>query len=237
VRRPLGLGASAAVVMLIVGGYLTYRSFRPPAGRMVRVRQYWQDPGAHSDWSLQAGVQCGDAPFVAPTDGYVGFFWGDSFRPGRRHQGLDIFGPSGPYGLGETRVVAVYDGYLTRLPDWRSAVIVRIPHDPLQPDRQIWTYYTHMADPEGNSFIDPAFPPGTSEVFVSAGSFLGYQGNFSADPDNPTGMHLHFSIVQDDGKGGFKNELEIRNTLDPSLYLGFEVNAGNVGDSIAVCSG
>jgi len=204
---------------------------------MVRVRQYWQDPGAHSDWSLQAGVQCGDAPFVAPTDGYVGFFWGDSFRPGRRHQGLDIFGPSGPYGLGETRVVAVYDGYLTRLPDWRSAVIVRIPHDPLQPDRQIWTYYTHMADPEGNSFIDPAFPPGTSEVFVSAGSFLGYQGNFSADPDNPTGMHLHFSIVQDDGKGGFKNELEIRNTLDPSLYLGFEVNAGNVGDSIAVCSG
>src|SRR3989304_568489 len=193
--------------MLIVGGSLPSRSFRPPAGRMVRVRQYWQDPGAHSAWSLQAGVQCGDAPFVAPTDGYVGFLWGDSFRPGRRHQGLDLFGPSGPYGLGETRVVAVYDGYLTRLPDWRSAVIVRIPHDPLQPDRQIWTYYTHMAAPEGNSFIDPAFP---------------------------TGMHLHFSIVQDDGKGGFKSALEIRTLLGPSLYLAFEVNAGNVGDSIAV---
>src|SRR4030065_677334 len=51
VRRPLGLGASAAVVMLIVGGYLTYRSFRPPAGRMGRERQDWQDAGAHSDWS------------------------------------------------------------------------------------------------------------------------------------------------------------------------------------------
>jgi len=237
VSRPLGLGASAAVVLLIVGGYLTYRSFRPPTGRMVRLRQYWQDPLAHSDWILRAGEPCGEAPFVAPTDGYVGFFWGDSFRPARRHQGLDIFGPSGPYGLGETRVVAAHDGYLTRLPDWRSAVIIRIPHDPLQPDRQIWTYYTHMADPAGNSFIDPAFPPGTSEVFVSAGSFLGYQGNYSADPYNPTGMHLHFSIVQDDGKGGFKNELEIRNTLDPSPYLGFEVNAANVGDSIAVCPG
>jgi hypothetical protein len=133
--------------------------------------------------------------------------------------------------------VAAHDGYLTRLPDWRSAVILRHPDDPLQPGRQIWTYYTHMADPDGRSFIDAAFPPGTTEEFVRAGTPLGYQGNYSADPSSPTGMHLHFSIVRDDGQGEFLNELEISNTLDPSPYLGIEVNADRLGDGIAVCGG
>ncbi len=134
-----------------------------------------------------------------------------------------------------TPVVAAYDGYLTRAADWRSAVIIRHPIDPLQPDRQIWTYYTHLADADGNSFIDPDFPPGTSEEFVPAGTLLGYQGNYSGDPNNPTGIHLHFSIVLDDGQGNFENELDIGNTLDPTNYLGIEVNALRVGGEAAVC--
>ncbi|MBF8256400.1 MAG: hypothetical protein HW375_1307 [Anaerolineales bacterium] len=132
-------------------------------------------------------------------------------------------------------MVAAYDGYLTRLPDWRSAVILRLPDDPLQPGRQIWTYYTHMADANGRSFIDDSFPPGTSEQFVRAGTLLGTQGNYSADPDNPTGMHLHFSIVRDDGTGRFRNELVFANTLDPTPYLGIEVNAERLGGELAVC--
>jgi hypothetical protein len=64
---------------------------------------------------------------------------------------------------------------------------------------------------------------------------LGYQGNYSADPNNPTGIHLHFSIVRDDGNGNFRNELEIRNTLDPTPYIGIQVNADKIGDSIPVC--
>jgi len=235
-RRPLGWGASVAVVLVIVAGYVVYRSFRPSSVRLARLRQYWNDPQAHPEWMLRSGEPCGEAPFVAPTDGYIGFLWGDVMRATHRHQGLDIFGPTGPNGLGETPVVAAYGGYLTRRPTWRSAVIIRIPQDPLQPGRQIWTYYTHMADPEGSSFVDPAFPPGTSEVFVAAGRLLGYQGNYSADPYNPTGMHLHFSIVLDDGAGGFRNELEIQNTVDPTPYFGFDVNAATIGDRIALCS-
>jgi len=61
-------------------------------------------------------------------------------------------------------------------------------------------------------------------------------GNYSADPYNPTGMHLHFSIVLDDGAGGFRNELEIQNTVDPTPYFGFDVNAATIGDRIALCS-
>ena len=209
-----------------------YLGLRTSSGRVFRLRQFLSDPADHTDWQIRAGDRCGDAPFVLPTDGYIGFAWGDLFRPGHRHQGVDIFGPTGP---GQTPVVAAYDGYLTRLPDWHSAVIVRVPDDPLQPGRQIWIYYTHMADAHGRSFIDDSFPPGTGEQFVRAGTRLGTQGNYSADPDNPTGMHLHFSIVRDDGTGRFRNEVEIRNTLDPTPYLGIEVQADRLGGEVAVC--
>ena len=70
---------------------------------------------------------------------------------------------------------------------------------------------------------------------MAAGTLLGYQGNYSADPDNPTGMHLHFSIVEDDGEGRFRSELQIENTLDPGPYLGLEVNASRSGDDPATC--
>ena len=114
-------------------------------------------------------------------------------------------------------------------------MIIRIPKDPLNPERQIWTYYTHMADAKGISFIASDFPPGTHEVYVEAGRLLGYQGDFSGNPGNPTGVHLHFSIVQDDGQGSFKNELEIRNTYDPSDYLGLPLNANLNEDTIPTC--
>jgi murein DD-endopeptidase MepM/ murein hydrolase activator NlpD len=92
-----------------------------------------------------------------------------------------------------------------------------------------------MADPAGNSLISEAFPAGSREVLVEAGTFLGYQGNYSGDPGNPVGVHLHFSIVRDDGLGNFRNELEIVNTLDPSPYLGLPLNARENPDRIPTC--
>ena len=65
---------------------------------------------------------------------------------------------------------------------------------------------------------------------------LGYQGNYSGDPNNPTGVHLHFSIVKDDGQGRFRNELEIKNTLDPSPYLGLAVDASQNPGDIPICA-
>jgi murein DD-endopeptidase MepM/ murein hydrolase activator NlpD len=167
-----------------------------------------------------------------PTDGYIGFLWDDSFRPGHRHSGLDIFGGTEN---GITPIFAAYDGYLTRQADWKSTVIIRIPSDPLQPDRQIWTYYTHMADEQGNDFISDDFPPGTSDVFVEAGTLLGYQGNFSGTPGSPTGVHLHFSIVKDDGNGQYLNETIIENTLDPSPYFNIDLNAKSNPPEIPLC--
>jgi murein DD-endopeptidase MepM/ murein hydrolase activator NlpD len=234
-KHRLGLAASALIVIGLVLAYVLYLNLHSEGTRIMRLRQYWADPQSHADWELQGGERCGEAPFLMPSDGYVSFVWGDIMRAGHKHQGVDIFGPSGPDGLGQTPVVSAYDGYLTRLPDWRASVIIRIPEDPLQPGRSIWTYYTHMADADGNSFIVEAFPPGTYEAFIPAGTLLGYQGNYSADPQNPTGMHLHFSIVRDDGLGHFLNELEIGNTLDPSPYLGIELHTDRLGDAIPTC--
>lgn len=223
---------STVIVLVIVGGYFIYRMYASNVSRSARVLTWLNNSIRRPEWAIRVGERCGQAPFIVPTEGFVGYLWGDSFGIGHRHQGIDIFGGGG---LNETPVVATYPGYLTRLPDWKSSVIIRIPKDPLNPSRQVWTYYTHMADAEGNSFINPEFPPGTTEVYVEAGTLLGYQGNYSGDQFTPTGVHLHFSIVKDDGRGGFRNELDIQNTLDPSPYLGLMLNANLNSGDIPVC--
>ena len=230
------MGVKIAVVIALAaclaGGYYLVPWLRTRLARSVRLGEWFLNAGKHPDWGVRAGERCQEAPFVMPTAGYIGFVWGDSFRPGHRHQGLDIFGGQD---VGLTPVVAAASGYLTRMPDWRSAVILRLPQDPLDPQRQIWLYYAHMADREGNSFIESQYPPGTAEVYVEVGTLLGYQGNYSGDPFNPTGVHLHFSIVLDDGQGRFRNELAIANTLDPSPYLGLPLNASRNIRSVPVC--
>jgi peptidoglycan LD-endopeptidase LytH len=217
---------------VIAAAATAYYTYRPNAARIDKFRQWMRNPASHPDWKLVAGSQCDSAPFLFPTNGFAGFLWGDSFGLRHTHQGVDIF-PGTDVGI--TPVIAAYPGYLTRQADWKSAVIVRVPDDPLHPGRQIWLYYTHMADQFGNSFISSEFPPGTSEKLIKAGIFLGYQGNYSGDPNNPVGVHLHFSIVEDDGTGQFKNELDIDNTLDPSPYLGLSLNAYENRDRVPLC--
>jgi hypothetical protein len=201
--------------------------------RTEQVFDWFRDTSSRPELMMTTGTKCGDAPFIFPTDGLIGFIWDDSFRPGHRHSGLDIF--SGTE-VGVMPIVAAYPGYLTRQSDWKSTVIIRVPDDPIQPGQQIWVYYTHMADPAGNSFISSDFPPGTTEQYVEAGTFLGYQGNYSGDPSSPVGVHLHISVVKDDGFGKFTNELDIENTYDPTPYFGLPLNANENSDTIPVCN-
>ncbi|MBI5824978.1 MAG: hypothetical protein HZB18_13190 [Chloroflexi bacterium] len=219
-------------VAIAVAGITLYFTFGRSSARSAQVMDWIRDPSSRPELMMTAATKCGDAPFIFPTDGLIGFIWDDSFRPGHRHAGLDIF--SGTE-AGVTPIIAAYPGYLTRQADWISTIIIRLPEDPLEPSRQIWVYYTHMADAQGNSFISTEFPAGTSEVFVEAGTLLGYQGNYSGDSGNPVGVHLHISVVEDDGFGKFKNELDIENTYDPSLYFGLPLNANVNPDTIPVC--
>ena len=225
-----------ASLVLITALVISYFLFLDPArarNRSMFVVQFIQNPQTHQDWVTPALSQCAGAPFLFPTTGLIGYLWDDSFKAGHRHQGIDIFGGTAP---GQTAVYAAYDGYLSRPSDWKSTIIIRIASDPLHPSTQVWTYYTHMADLNGNSFVSPQFQAGTSEEFVKAGTFLGFQGDYSGDPNNPVGVHLHFSIVRDDGSGHYTNELEIKNTLDPSLYLGYPLNAASNPDLPLTCT-
>jgi hypothetical protein len=214
------------------GAYLYFNILRGSA-RTKQVFDWFHDTTSRPELMMAAGTSCGDAPFIFPTDGLIGFIWDDSFRPGHRHAGIDIFAGTE---AGVTPVVAAYAGYLTRQSDWKSTIIIRVPDDPLQSEKQIWVYYTHMADSQGNSFISSEFPTGIKEVFVEAGKFLGYQGNYSGDPNNPVGVHLHISVVKDNGFGNFKNELEIENTYDPTPYFGLPLNANVNPDTIPICN-
>lgn len=203
------------------------------------MRQWWMG-GRQTRQALTISQRerCPGAPFVLPADGFIGLLYGDPRGPystDRPHQGIDIFSDADP---GETPVYAAYDGYVTREPTWKSTLIQRIPSDPLQPERQIWLYYTHMADRQGNDFIEEAFTPGTSEYFVEQGTLLGYTGNYNGDAIRTVWVHLHFSIVLDDGSGRYTNELDFANTLDPSAYLGRNVAYGcPQGEGCADASG
>lgn len=224
VRRLL-IGGSLLVGLALL--LLLLWQLRQPAASMplLRLRQWLNNPQDYPAWSIPGGVRCGDAPMLLPTNGYVGFGWDDSFRPGHRHSGLDIFGPDPENNL--TPIVAAYDGYLTREADWKSTVIIRHPAFPAVPaagiaaGTEIWTYYTHMASRDGTeSYVVPAFPPGTHEQFVKAGTLLGRQGNWGGSLWQLTGRHLHFSAVKTKPGGGYADEREITNTYDPLPLLG-----------------
>ena len=86
-KKRIGLGLSILVVIAMVVGYSIFRRVRPSAIRLQRLRQYWIDPAAHTEWMIYAGELCGDAPFIMPTDGLIGFFWGDSFARSRSPRG------------------------------------------------------------------------------------------------------------------------------------------------------
>lgn len=222
------------LILLLTVASLLFWYWRPAATpQLLRLRAWFADPAAHADWAVHRGERCGDALMLLPTDGYIGFGWDDSFRPGHRHSGLDIFSPDGAVNV--TPVVAAYDGYLTREADWKSTVILRHPEFPavaavgIAEGAQIWTYYTHMASRDGrHSFVASTFAPGTRERFVKAGTVLGYQGNWSGSRWQLTGLHLHFSVVKSEPDGSYANERNIDNTYNPVYLLGLAKTAEGI---------
>lgn len=194
----------------------------------IYIRRWFNDEAARPELITVSRERCGDAPFILPSDGFIGLLYADPAGPYsvvNRHTGIDIFGDGEP---GTVPVYAAYDGYLTRLEDWLSTVIIQ-HEDPLEEGRSIWTYYTHMASRDGEtSFVEAAFPAGTHGVWVEQGTLLGYQGEYSGNSTFPIGLHVHFSIVKSDENGSFMNEARLANTLDPTPYLGLPLHVDEV---------
>ena len=213
-----------------------YRNTSIVSDSNEHIHRWFREPASRSQLITYRGsTPCTDAPFLLPSDGFIGLLWRDPaapYNPLRRHPAIDIFGDGRP---GEVPVYAAYDGYLTRMDDWMATVIIR-HDDPLQPGRTIWTYYTHMANREGTvSFVSEMFPPGITDIFVEQGTLLGYQGEYNG-AGVPVGLHVHMSIVTSNADGSFKNEAVLDNTLDPSPYFGLSLNIDDRPERPIRCS-
>ena len=221
----LFLGLSISVGYVLLAGLSLVRDLKDPLSAAFFS---W---GAGNQATRESMVisqkePCPGTPFILPAEGYIGLLYADPRGPyssNNPHQGIDIFSPDRDK-PGQVPVYAAFDGYITRDNEWRSSLIQRVPEDPLDPESQVWLYYTHMADQDGNAFIADFLSPGTDELFVEQGTFLGYTGNYNGNSSRNIWVHLHFSIVKDDGNGHYANELEFANTVDPSPYLGLPVN-------------
>src|SRR5688572_22814612 len=95
------------VLVATAGIYLYFNYGRTP--RTAEVIDWFQDPSSRPELMMAPRKRCDDAVFIFPTTGLVGFIWDDSFRPGHRHSGLDIFAGTE---VGVTPIVAAYHGYL-----------------------------------------------------------------------------------------------------------------------------
>jgi peptidoglycan LD-endopeptidase LytH len=228
-KKERRIGALLVVAMVVM--YLGYRSvafltINSPINERNDTFAMWFSDDSEMQQSMVTALDapCPGAPFLLPAEGWIGLLYADPRLPyseTHRHQGIDIFTLGPP---GTVPVYAAYDGYVSRNEYWVSAVIQRVPNDPLNPGRQIWLYYTHMAPADGETdFIEEAFPPGVEEVFVTQGTLLGYVGNY-AGPSGGISTHLHFSITQDNGLGGYTNESIFDNTIEPSRYFGIPMN-------------
>ncbi len=223
--------ATILVVLLVVAAASEIASTRAFLRNVEDPRTVayakWKTGDSEQRAALTTPVRgrCPGAPFLLPSSGYIALLYYHPRPPysaSQPHQGIDIFSDQGP---GKVPVYAAYDGFLTREDHWKSAVIIRVPNDPLQAGRQIWLYYAHMASDDGAlSYIEDEFPAGTRERPVDQGDFLGFTGNYAGAAGHGVAVHLHFSIVKDDGTGHYANELDIANTLDPSAYFGMKLH-------------
>lgn len=231
-RRILIASCGLLILVGIIGAGLLFW-YRGNSNSNEYIGRFLRNPDANPDFQTPAFTQCEGAPFIIPSDGFIGLLWNDAAAPYnalRRHTGIDIFGGRSE---GTVPIYAAYDGWLTRLDDWFSTVIIR-HDDPLQEGRTIWTYYTHMGRRTGDqSFIVDAYPQGTFNVPIAQGTLIGYQGAYN--PSFPVAIHLHMSIVTSEPDGSFRNEAILENTLDPSPYFGINLDATTQRDRPVEC--
>jgi peptidoglycan LD-endopeptidase LytH len=119
------LALGLCVILLGLGAFLALRWYRGNSDSNSRIYDWIVNPDENSDLNTNSFTRCPNAPFIIPSSGFIGLLWGDTAAPYnslRRHTGLDIFGGGES---GAVAVYAVYDGYLSRLDDWRSTVASR----------------------------------------------------------------------------------------------------------------
>jgi hypothetical protein len=153
-------------------------------------------PRSTAEISLPVDGACPGAAWPFPTSGALGLRWYNK-TPSLMGIGYDNSVP----------VYAVADGQLMRRADWPDAVAI-LHDDPLEPGQKVWAFYGGMSSWNVQaSYVNAAFPPGSTDVPVKAGELLGYQGSYRY-----AWTHLHFAIVPPLPDGSFPAALVWRET-------------------------
>ena len=103
---------AAALALVSAGAYLVARLAGVVGdAQSDRLRQWWQGDEAEREALMTVQRErCPGAPFVLPTDGFIGLLYGDPRGPysaAAPHQGIDIFSPGA---AGVAPVYAAADG-------------------------------------------------------------------------------------------------------------------------------
>jgi hypothetical protein len=181
------------------------------------------DPHNEAIYGPLNPVACPGAPWNLPTRSEMGMWWVN------RQLILMGMGPENTI-----PVYAVADGMLTRSSDWMGIVAIR-HQNPMDTEQDLWVYYSGMSDENNRrSYILSDFPPGATEIAVTKGQLIGYQGRYRG---RNIWVHTGISIVQaaeDDNlpqenvSGWFINPSVTRGTtppggfIDPSQFFNIE---------------
>ncbi len=71
---------SIIFVILLTSGVYFFVNYRPSSFRAAQVFAWIKAPGSRTDIVIAAGSRCGNAPFIFPTTGVVGYLWDDFFN-------------------------------------------------------------------------------------------------------------------------------------------------------------
>jgi hypothetical protein len=168
--------------------------------------------GYRANLSVQP-FACPGAPWQLPTSGSVGVQRGEG--------GLYIYGWGNE---GTIPVYAVADGLLTRYTDWVDAVVIQ-HEDPHKPGEDVWLYYTDMASASGLvSYVDEAFPPGSTELPVRAGQLLGYQGVWNGRPGWGIPTHVRLALTHEVPGNIDQVNRGLKADADLEPYFGISLN-------------
>src|SRR5688572_6448447 len=95
-RRGCALLLIVALIVLVLVVYALLRFFGGGSNSNDVITRWFTDPSSRPALTTTMNRSaCPDAPFVLPSDGFIGLLWGDPAAPyttWNPHSGVDIFG-------------------------------------------------------------------------------------------------------------------------------------------------
>src|SRR5689334_19850879 len=78
------LGFGLVLLVLGLGAYLALRWYRGNSGSNQQIYEWLVNPDKHLELNTASMLRCPNAPFIIPSEGFIGLLWRDSAAPYNR---------------------------------------------------------------------------------------------------------------------------------------------------------